>query len=226
MTKSRLKKVGAIAGIAFPIIQMIAQALIQAGGIEPSFAAPSSEIVAFFQSRDPTLSFVGGYLSVLSLVLFLWFLGALWDELKTVEAGSGWLSIIAVGSGIVAVSALAGEGGWGLALFRIGEGLDPQIARLLFDQGNLNFANIWVSLGSMVLAVGILCGQTNAFPRWLSWSSIALAMALFLARMVWTTQIAFLPYGLFWLWMIALGIIILRRPSVVTSTATAKQSMI
>jgi hypothetical protein len=27
MTKSRLKKVGAIAGIAFPIIQMIAQAL-------------------------------------------------------------------------------------------------------------------------------------------------------------------------------------------------------
>lgn len=206
-----LKKFGAVAAIAFPILQMVAQGLIQVGGAEPPFSAPAAEIVTFFQNRNPTLFAVGDYISILSLVAFLWFLGVLWDELRTVESGSGWLSLIAVGSGLVTASALSGSGGWPLAVFRIGEGLDPQIARLLFDQGNLNFANIWVSLGSMVLAVGLVVRGSDRFPKWLGWGSILLAIALLLARAVWTSSIAFAPYVLFWVWMIALGIIFLRR---------------
>lgn len=207
-----LKKFGAVAAIAFPILQMVAQGLIQVGGAEPPFSAPAAEIVTFFQNRNPTLFAIGAYISILSLVAFLWFLGVLWDELRTVESGSGWLSLIAVGSGLVTASALSGSGGWPLAVFRIGEGLDPQIARLLFDQGNLNFANIWVSLGSMVLAVGLVVRGSDRFPKWLGWGSILLAIALLLARAVWTSSIAFAPYVLFWVWMIALGIIFLRRP--------------
>jgi hypothetical protein len=207
-----LKKFGAVAAIAFPILQMVAQGLIQVGGAEPPFSASAAEIVTFFQNRNPTLFAIGAYISILSLVAFVWFLGVLWDELRTVESGSGWLSLIAVGSGLVTASALSGSGGWPLAVFRIGEGLDPQIARLLFDQGNLNFANIWVSLGSMVLATGLVVRGSDRFPKWLGWGSILLAIALLLARAVWTSPIAFAPYVLFWVWMIALGIIFLRRP--------------
>jgi hypothetical protein len=82
---------------------------------------------------------------------------------------------------------------------------------LLFDQGNLNFANTWVSIGSMVLAAGILFHQSRNFPRWLGWGSLVIGIGLFLARIVWTSQIAFAPYVLFWVWMIAVGIILLRR---------------
>lgn len=121
------------------------------------------------------------------------------------------LSIIALGSGLVTAAAILGEGGWSLAMFRIDEGLDPQTARLLFDQGNLNFANIWVSLGGMVLAVGILFLSSVEFPRWLGWSSLLLSAGLFLARIVWTSAVAFLPYVLFWLWMIVLGVMLFRR---------------
>lgn len=211
MTSDQLKKFGAIAAIVFPILQMTAQGFIQVGGMEPSFAAPATEIVTFFQNRDPFLFNVGAYLSILSLVAFLWFLGALWDELRAIEGGTGWLSLVAIGSGIVTASTLAGSGGWPLAVFRIGEGLDPEIARLLFDQGNFNFANIWVSLGSMVLAAGLIMRQSNRFPAWLGWGSIVLAIGLLLARAIWTLSIAFAPYVLFWLWMITLGVIFLRR---------------
>lgn len=206
-----LKKYGAIAAITFPFLQMASQGLIQVGGMEPSFVAPSSEILQFFESRDPMLFTIGGYIGVLSLVAFLWFLGALWDELRTVEGGSGWLSVIAVGSGLVTVSAMLGTGGWELANFRIGDGLDPESARLLFDQGNFNFAQIWVSLASMVLAVGLIARMTNRFPGWLSWSSFVLALGLLLARLAWTTSAAFGPYVLFWVWMIIVGVSMLRR---------------
>lgn len=206
-----LKKVGAVAGIAFPILQMVSQGLIQVGGAEPPFTASAAEIMTFFQNREPALATAGAYIATLSLVAFLWFLGVLWDELRTAEGGNGWLSIIAIGSGFVTASALAASGGWSLAIFRIGEGLDPQIARLLFDEGNLNFANIWVSLGSMVLAAGLVIHQSDRFPTWLGWASFVLALGLFLARAVWTSAIAFAPYVLFWLWMIGLGVILLRR---------------
>jgi hypothetical protein len=206
-----LKKYGAIAAIAFPVLQMVSQGFMQVGGVEPSFAAPGGEILSFFQNRDVTLFTIGEYISILSLVAFLWFLGGLWDELRTAEGGNGWLSLIAVGSGLVTVSLILGAGGWYLAVFRIGDGLDPEIARLLFDQGNLNFAQIWVALGSMVLVVGIIASLSDHFPTWLSWASIILAVGLFLARAVWTQSIAFAPYVLFWVWMIALGVIMLRR---------------
>lgn len=206
-----LKKLGALAAIAYPILQMVSQGLIQVGGMEPSFSAPATEIVAFFENRDPALFSLGSYISVLSLVAFLWFLGALWDELRLSEGDSGWLSLIAVGSGLITAAALANPSGWTLAVFRVGEGLDPQIARLLFDQGNLNFANLWISLGSMVLAAGLVFGQSNRYPRWFTVGSIILAIGLLLARAVWTTSIAFAPYVLFWLWLIVLGVMMLRR---------------
>jgi hypothetical protein len=207
----RLKKYGAIGAIAFPVMQMVSQGLIQIGGVEPPFAAPASDIVSFFAARNPTLFSIGGYISLLSTVAFLWFLGALWDELRVAEGGSGWLSVIAIASGLVAVSTIASPGGWPLAVFRIGEGLDPQLARLLFDQGNMNFANYWVALGSMVLAVGLLARQSQRFPAWLGWGSILLAIGLFAARAIWTSAIAFSPYLLFWLWLIAFGVFLLRR---------------
>jgi hypothetical protein len=210
MSNTQLRKAGAAAGIAFPALQMIAQGLIQVGGAEPPFTADASEILAFFQNRDATLFAIGDYLSVLSMIAFIWFLGVLWSELRAAEGKPAWLSTIAFGSGLVTASALSG-GGWSLAMFRISEGLDPQIAQTLFDQGNLNFANMWISLGSMVMAVGFIFHRSDSYPKWLGWGSITLALGLVLARAVWTSPVAFAPYVLFWLWMISLSVIFLRR---------------
>ena len=56
---------------------MVGQSLIQVGGPEPSFAAPAHEIVAFFEDRDSVLFNIGSYLSTLSLLPLLGFLGSL-----------------------------------------------------------------------------------------------------------------------------------------------------
>jgi hypothetical protein len=210
MSTAKVKKIGGAAGIAYPIVQMAAQGLVQVGGAEPVFGAGADEILAFFQMRDPLLFNIGAYLTVLSLVVLLGFLGALWHELREIEGENGLLSTVAFGSGLLAASALTNPG-WELAVFRVGEGLDPQIARLLFDQGNLNFANSWISHGAMVLAAGIVFLVSGQGSRRIGWASLALALGLFLARVVWTSQIAFAPYVLLWAWMITVGVRLLHQ---------------
>ena len=207
----RYIKWGAIGAIAYPIIRLISQSLFQTGGREPTFNAPANEILSFFQNRKATLTEIAGYLIALSSIAFLWFVGALWRELRKAEGDSGWISFIAAGSGLVTAAAF-NVGGWNLALFRVGEGLDPQIAQMLFDEGNLNFATTWITTGSMLLAAGIVFRGAGTYPGWLGGGSILLAVGLFLARAVWTSQIAFLPYVLLWVWMIGFGVYLLRHP--------------
>jgi hypothetical protein len=206
-----LKKYGAWAGIAFPILQMASQGLVQVGGMEPAFAAPAAEILTFFQNRTPALAKLGGFLSILSAVVFIWFAAALWDEIRAIEGGSGWVSAIALGSGFLFAAAIFEPGGWELALFRLEDGLDPQMARTLFDEGNLNFANMWVALGSLLLASGLVLKNGGSYPAWMGWYAVILAVGMFAARYFWTTSAAFIPYVLFWLWMIVMGIMMARR---------------
>jgi hypothetical protein len=72
---------------------MASQALIQVGGTEPPFDAPAQTIVAFFMARDSQLFVLGDYLSTLSLIAFLWFLGSLWAPLCRGEGEPAWLFI-------------------------------------------------------------------------------------------------------------------------------------
>ncbi|MGN9912223.1 hypothetical protein ACTMTJ_32255 [Phytohabitans sp. LJ34] len=58
--------------------------------------------------------------------------------------------VLATGLG----NALAVGVGWELAATRAGEGLDPELARLAFDLGNLSFATAWVALGGFTVVTG------------------------------------------------------------------------
>jgi len=210
MITKRYKKIGALAGMGYPLLQMTAQGLIQVGGAEPPFSAPASEILAFFQARNLSLFAIGEYLSTISLILLVWFFGTLWGELREAEGSPGWMSLVTFGLGLLVAGSLT-VGGWTLAVFRVNEGLDPDMARMLFDEGNLNFANSWILIGGAVLFAGFIFQGAQDFPKWLGWFSILLAGGLFAARSIWTSPLAFAPYVLFWVWLITLAVILRRR---------------
>jgi hypothetical protein len=208
------RKAGAFGGLGFVIVQLVAQGLIQAGGSEPAFAAGTSEIVSFFQAKDAGLFQVADFLNLLSLLMFIWFLGSLWSTLGGKDNRTVIAQVIAVGSGLMALASSVGAGGWSLAMFRIDD-LDPQLARYLFDQGNYGFANLWGFTASMLLASGIGSWGSQSLPRWLNWLAIADAFGLLAARAFWATEsgLAFLPYMVFWVWLIAVCVRWLRRPT-------------
>ncbi len=219
MNNDRFFQLGAAGGILFVVLQLAGQALIQIGGSEPAFSAPADEILAFFMNRDLDLAQAGGFLSTLSLITFFWFLGAFWAALRAREGEPGWLSLIAFGSGLAGLATVLNGGGWELALFRLEEGLDAETARLLFDQGNLTFANFWVALASMLLPAAVVIIKRGALSRWLGWYGLVLAVILLAARAFWAGPpgLIFIPYMLFWIWLIAASVALIRQTG---STAT------
>lgn len=205
-----MTQVGAAGGILFIVLQLVGQSLIQIGGREPSFEASAQEIVAFFEARDTFWFETGSYLSTLSVVPLLGFLASLRGSLSSAEGEGGWLTLVATGAGLVLSALLAGGGFWHLAVFR-NDGLDPQIARLLFDLGNFNFAAMWVMIGVLVFTVGLVTIRFGAFPVWLGRTGLAVGIGLVVARIFWTSNVAFTPYVLFWVWLAAISVVMFRR---------------
>jgi hypothetical protein len=212
MAKHRWEQIGAAGGIVFVLLQLVSQALVQVGGAEPSFNAPAEEIVTFFENRNPQLFAAGGFISVIAVFALFWFLGILWAQLRRHEEDPAWMSLIAFGSGLVSVAAVFVDSGWALAVFRIDEGLDPQLARYLFDSGNFGFATFWVFLAVFLFTTGTEILRDGALPGWLGWFGLVTAIALLIARAFWAVSgAAFIPYVLFWLWLIITSIILIRR---------------
>lgn len=214
MSTTRWKQIGASGGLVYVILQLLSQSLIQIGGSEPPFSAPAEEILTFFLNRNLFLFNLGGYLSTLSAIFLLWFCGALWAELQGYEAKPGWISAVTFASGAVSAAILLSGSGWGLAVFRMEDGLSPEMARAFFDQGNFNFATIWIALASLLLASSVVGLKDQALPRWVNWLGLLTAVGLLIARAFWSASgVVFMPYVLFWVWLIAASIILIRRAS-------------
>ena len=98
-----------------------------------------------------------------------------------------------------------------MAVFRIDEGLDPQIARLLFDLGNFTFATSWVLFGTLAISVAVAALWLTAFPKWLGWMGLVVGIGLITAPLYWTSSVAFAPYVVFWVWIVSLSVVIFRR---------------
>lgn len=212
MSKNRWEQIAAAGGLLFIVLIFGGQALIQVGGAEPAFTAPAEEIVSFFENRNQLLFSIGGFLTSLSFLALIWYLGALFARLRRYEESPGWMSLVAIGSALAGIAVSASGNGWGLAVFRVEEGLDPQLARYLFDEGNFGFANLWVFLAGFLLASGIVALRYGALPRWLGWSALVTSVALLVGRAFWDGpgSLVFIPYSLACFWIIATSITLIR----------------
>lgn len=208
-----LRRTTAVAGLATLVLQFGGQALMQSEGKEPTFDASAAEVATFFARTDQELFAAGSYLTVLSTVTFLWFLGGLYSLLR-----DDWRAPVALACGLLYV-ARAGVG-WELAVFRVPERIDPELARLAFDLGNLSFASAWVALGGFAIATGWTFLANDLGPR-LGWLAIMAGTCLVAARAVWTDSFWFVGYAMFWLWAICLCAALLRAPRVPVRNATA-----
>jgi hypothetical protein len=195
-------------------MQIIAQLLISLPGdaSEPSFNGSTADIAAFFASRNDTLFKAGDYVSALSVIPLLCFLAVLSTRLRRAEGDPAWLSLVAFGSGLVVVAGIATGSNWEVAVLRQNDGVDPQIARLLFDQGNLTLANLWVMFAPLAASAGLVALRTAMLPRWLAWLGIVTAVALIAVRAVWAdTDVWYIPFGFYYLWLAATSVVLVRQ---------------
>lgn len=204
----RLGRVTGVAGVATLVLFFLS---VVGTRDEPLFTAPATEFLAYYRSPDTVAAPLRSFLFVLWLVAFIWFVGAVATLLRRAEGEAPWRSAIAMGCGVVFVAlGLSGAGNESAVAFRADD-LDPQIARYAFDQGQAAFANGRVALGCFAGCCGWVIVSTRFLPRWTGWLAIASGVGLVITRISWTNMIWLVPYLLFWLWVITVAAVLLRR---------------
>jgi hypothetical protein len=213
MKNSMWRWFAATGGFLYVFLQLIGLFVSDPSQSEPRFTAQAEEILSFFQSQDPGKASIAAYLTTLAFIAFLWFVGGLWSRLRTAEGHPGFLAWVAAGSGLISLIVLNANLG-PVVMLRIENGLEPQLARYIFDLGNYSFATMWALIANMLLASGLASLRHHALPRWLAWFSLLDGLALLIAYPLWINEVGVLPFLLYWVWVIAVCIVLIRDPGV------------
>ncbi len=181
---------------------------------EPLFDATEDEAAAFFRDTDVGWVSIAGAVESVGMLALLWYFVGLTTLLRRVEGPPAWRATVALVSGALLVAYGLGDVSWDAAAIR-GDELDASVALFAFDVGNLGFANTWLAIGSFCIAAGWVLLDSRAVRSWWAWWIIAAGVGLVVARFAWESGIWYLPYALFWVWVVAFGIRLIRRPDLV-----------
>lgn len=146
------------------------------------FMPSAEDAKAFFEANALRVS-VGAYLVLLATVLLLWFVGSLRSVLRTAEGGSGRLSAVAFGGGVVGAAAVMAAMSATLTISeraRIDGVIPGDYVIVLQDfSGNLFAGMGAVALGVMIAATAVVAHRTGFLPRWSVWVSGIIAIGSF-----------------------------------------------
>lgn len=109
---------------------------------------------------------------------FAVFLGGLLRPIRASdqEHGDGWAVVVLTGAILVVATAMIGNALSAVLVFRSGEGLDPPIARALWDGQLMAFALTGTAMTTMTAGVAIPGLKYNLQARWLGWLGLLAAV--------------------------------------------------
>ena len=153
-----------------------------------------------------------GTVALLGLVALTCFMVGLCLLLGRAEGQPPWRSTVALVFGALFATYLFTDTSWDAAGNR-GADLDPGLAHFAFDHGEHGVRQRLGHHGQLRCVRRLGGARDRVFRRWLGWLMVASGVGLALSRFVWTTNAWLLPYALFWIWVIAVCIRLLRKPA-------------
>jgi hypothetical protein len=177
---------------------------------------------AAYYAQTATRYWAGDHLLRLSILCLIIFLGGLWFAMRRHESGTGWLSAVALGSGLL-VSGLqlvvlafpdaAREMGAcaGGAPPVGGCPLEPRVDAYVFSvlYGLANSLTV-LALTPLALFFGATAAiaiARRALPAWLGWATAVIALIVLVSSVI---ETVFPSYLLFGLWVALTGVVIAR----------------
>lgn len=209
MSTERGTRWGAVAGIAFAILYVIAVQTMDL--VEGSYS--DQRVQGLFADSDyRNRLFAGAYLIAAAGVSLLWFLQVLRLRLRSASREGSSLSSLAFAAGAVYVAMLFLAGNlWtgyavGIAVGELPETIDTTLVRVLTNQGFglLLIYGLFAAI-PLILATSIEALKTGALPRWLAWFGVAITPLLLLGAV-------YVPQFVVPLWVLLVSIVLLVRP--------------
>jgi hypothetical protein len=197
----RWERWSALAGVLFVALFAVALALSGNTGSTPA------EVQEWYADNgNLTKQIVAWFLYVASALAFLSFLGTLRDMLVRAEGGSGTLSSLVFGPGLVftalyvaGVSLLAAPA----SLARDSDfKLDPNTASMVSNAGYFTLVGGVMVAAILVLSASTAALRTGILPMWLGWTGLFVAVAMLFAFF-------FLPILIFVAWVLVVSLVML-----------------
>jgi hypothetical protein len=203
---------GGIAGIVFAVLFVVGFLLVSD---TPEGDESNAAWVRYFADSDNRrMIVIGAIVWALAVVAFLVFLGVLRERLRSSSPGTEWISTVAFGSGLVFVAMLSVAGlGAGSVAASVEFGDAPVVrdADVLRTFESLGFGALLLfgaaAAGLLIITSSVAAGRGALLPRWLVVAGYVIGVIVILGGLF------FIPLGLFVLWVIAVGIVLLRRPT-------------
>ncbi|GGI48160.1 hypothetical protein GCM10010932_28480 [Agromyces flavus] len=179
---------------------------------EPAFTGSPEEIAAFFAASDEPWVTAAMATASVGMLAFLWFAAGFTTILRRYEGEPAWRSTAALVSAAVAAAYGVIDASWDAAANR--GGIDSAVATYAFDLANLGFANAWLALGAFAIGCGwVLVDGPCRRRAWAGWWAIAAGVGLVAVRYVWEGGWWFIPYAVFWAWVITMSVVLVVRRS-------------
>jgi hypothetical protein len=198
---------GALAGIVF--FALIVGAIVLFSGTPGSDDSPSKFASYYADDGHQTKAYASALLGALGGIAFLWFLGALRSVLFRWETPPGQLTALVFAGGIVGVALQEASTAVALAYPSAVDFYDkfPDNGQLAMLLGAVSY---WLAgfaaVGGTVMAGAFAAAvfRSGAFPRWLGWVSVVVALAQLVSLVFGVTGLLFLP------WVALIAIVMLR----------------
>jgi magnesium-transporting ATPase (P-type) len=202
---------GGIAGIVFAVLFVVGFLFV---ADTPEGDESNAEWVRHFADSDNRrMIIIGVIVWALAVLAFLVFLGVLRERLRSASPGAEWISTVAFASGLVFVAMLAAAGlgaGSVAASVEFSDAPVPRDADVLRTFDSLGFGALLLfgsaTAGLLIITTSVVGGRAGFLPRWLVVTGYVAGVIVLLGGLF------FIPLALFVLWMIAVGIVLLRSP--------------
>ena len=221
-------RLGAASGVLYVILELVGFSVgVAGGGMVLSLASTDQEIAKALAAPVGNAAWIGLYLEVLAFLFFIAFAGRLTTTLRQHEGEAGWGSATVLGAGILfAVLSIASFAFQGAYDYRVGHGMDVQLASILVYLSSGTYTLSWAATALFAIAVGLTGIRTRAVPGWLSWSSIMIGVLHLIGTAAPTSALAQMPPFLFLIWVVAATVVLWRRsggPAAATARAYAAE---
>ena len=198
-----LQRWATLGGVAYVVLFVIGVLLIF-NGTPDSSSAPGKIIAYYSDSGHRDRINIGWLLAGLGYFFFLWFLSALRQSIRRLEADDGFLTGLTTMGGVVyaslSLAALAVDAGIRtMSDDTFNHQVYPGIIHAADDAAWLLHASGGVGLGAMIIAASLAALRARAVPAWAGWIGIVVGI-------LGLGLIVFFPWFLVGIWILVVSI--------------------
>ena len=221
------ERLAAASGIAFAVVLLVASLL---PGSPKKYNASAASIVSYLHDKHREI-LIGGVLSGIALVLFLWFVASFAGTFR--DAGQGRLATIVYGAGVATVAIAAISDGTMVALARLSYWVDPKTVQGLYGVDSFFYGRLFWTLTALGVATTLAVRRSRVLPEWYGWLSAAGSVVFVLGAVSEKTKGFFSPGGgmefiaflVFLAWVLISSVLLVQKLAAAPTSAPSTSPM-